>query len=122
MKTLSTPIQLKNVTKISVDKFRVDEDSDPPHAVVNVHLEDNDGLPYFTAELTVFDGPVPSGTLALNLSPISASDKVVVVKRSLTGAYTALVSAAGSLHGAAKRSAVETACAASGVFGTGLTF
>jgi len=120
MRSLAAPIQLKNVTKIAVDKLAVFEDDTPPHALVDVHLEDNDGLLYFSATLAVYDS-VTSDVLVLKSTPLRSSDKVTVAQTVLTGAYTALVNSAGTLHGSAKRSAVESACASIGIFGTGLT-
>jgi len=120
MRTLAAPIQLKNVTKIAVDKLTNCEDDTPPRAQLDVHLEDNDGLLYYAATLQIYDN-IASDVLILKATPLKSSDKVTVAQVVLSGAYTALVAAVGTLHGSAKRSAAESACATLGVFGTGLT-
>jgi hypothetical protein len=83
-------------------------------------LEDNDGLLYRTYDLDVYDD-LNSDVLILNTTPLNSADKVISAKAQKTGAYTAIVTAVGSLHGAAKKNAVETACMTTGIFGTGLT-
>jgi len=90
--TLTTPIDMKNVTKIKPTKFVTLQDDDTPSCALTVEFRNNDGVLFNTFTVVAYD-TLACTILFKNPTPASYVDRVLLGTSSIAGAYTALKAA-----------------------------
>jgi hypothetical protein len=90
--TLTTPIDMKNVTKIKPVKFVTLQDDETPSCSLTIEFRNNDNVLLGTFTVVAYD-TLSCTTLFKNPTPASYVDRVLLGSAVIAGAYTALKAA-----------------------------
>lgn len=89
---LTTPIDMKNVTRIKPTKFVTKQDEDVPYCELTIELRNNDNVLYGTYTVEAFDDR-ESTVMIKNAVPASYDDRVLLASMAISGAYATLKAA-----------------------------
>lgn len=90
--TLTTPIDMKNITRIKPVKFIVNQDDEIPSCELSMEFRNNDGLLYGVFTVIAYDSRECIGMIK-NTTPASYGDRVLLQSMTVAGAYTSLKAA-----------------------------
>jgi hypothetical protein len=90
--TLTTPIDMKNITRIKPVRFVANQDDTVPYCELTVEFRNNDAVLYNVYTVVAYDSRECLG-LVKNATPASYVDRVLLMGMSIAGAYTALKAA-----------------------------
>jgi len=90
--TLTTPIDMKNITRIKPVRFVANQDDAVPYCELTIEFRNNDAVLYNVYTVVAYDSRECLG-MVKNATPASYVDRVLLMSMSIAGAYTALKAA-----------------------------